>query len=144
MEKQEFEVRFMTEFPPEFLRAARELYLENNWIDASAAPDFPRNAFAGSFLVAAAFAPDGRLAGVGRSLSDGVSDAFIQDVMTAKEFRRRGVGRLVTTALVEELKRRGVDWIGLVGVPGTEKFYASCGLVSIPGHTLWMAEEPKR
>ena len=143
MAEQEFEVRFMTEFPPEFLRAARELYLENAWIDENASPDFPRNAFAGSFLVAAVFAPDGRLAGVGRSLSDGVSDAYIQDVMTAKEFRRRGVGKLVTTALVEELKGRGIDWIGLVGVPGTEKFYASCGLVSAPGHTLWMAEEER-
>ena len=143
MAEQEFKVRFMTEFPPEFLRAARKLYLENAWIDENASPDFPRNAFAGSFLVAAAFAPDGRLAGVGRSLSDGVSDAYIQDVMTAKEFRRRGVGKLVITALVEELKRRGIDWIGLVGVPGTEKFYASCGLVSAPGHTLWMAEEER-
>ena len=144
MKKQEFEVRIMEKFPPEFLRAARKLYLENAWIDENASPDFPRNAFAGSFLVAAAFASDGRLAGVGRSLSDGVSDAFIQDVMTAKEFRRRGVGRLVTAALVEELRKRGIDWIGLVGVPGTEKFYASCGLVSAPGHTLWMAEGPKR
>ncbi len=143
MDKQEFEVRFMTEFPPEFLRAARELYLENAWIDENASPDFPRNAFAGSFLVAAAFAPGGQLAGVGRSLSDGVSDAYIQDVMTAKSFRRRGVGKLGTCALVEELKRRGVDWIGLVGVPGTEKFYAACGLVSAPGHTLWMAEEER-
>ena len=142
MTEQEFEVRFMTEFPPEFLRAARELYLENDWIDDSASPDFPRNAFSGSFLVAAAFASDGRLAGIGRSLSDGVSDAYIQDVMTAKAFRRRGVGKLVTRALAEELKKRGIDWIGLVGVPGTEKFYASCGLVSAPGHTLWMAEEP--
>ena len=144
MAELKFEVRFMREFPPEFLRAARELYLENGWIDEKASPDFPRNAFAGSLLVAAAFAPGGRLAGVGRSLSDGVSDAYIQDVMTAKEFRRRGVGKLVTTALVKELKRRGIDWIGLVGVPGTEKFYASCGLVSAPGHTLWMAEEEKR
>ena len=143
MDKQEFEIRFMTEFPPEFLRAARELYLENAWIDENDSPDFPRNAFAGSFLVAAAFASDGRLAGVGRSLSDGVSDAYIQDVMTAKAFRRRGVGKLVTCALAEELKRRGIDWIGLVGVPGTEKFYASCGLVSAPGHTLWMAEEKR-
>ena len=140
MDKLGFEVRFMREFPPEFLRAARELYLENAWIDENASPDFPRNAFAGSFLVAAVFAPGGQLAGVGRSLSDGVSDAYIQDVMTAKPFRRRGVGKLVTTALVEELKRRGIDWIGLVGVPGTEKFYAECGLKSVPGHTLWMAE----
>ena len=143
MDKQAFELKFMQEFPPEFLRAARELYLENGWIDENASPDFPRNAFAGSFLVAAAFAPGGQLAGVGRSLSDGVSDAYIQDVMTAKEFRRRGVGKLVTCALAEELKRRGIDWIGLVGVPGTEQFYAGCGLKSAPGHTLWLAEEER-
>ena len=41
MAKQEFEVRFMTEFPPEFLRAARELYLENDWIDVTSGKEFP-------------------------------------------------------------------------------------------------------
>ena len=142
MSTQEFEIRIMTAFPPEFLRAARALYLENKWIDDSAPESFPGDAFAGSFLVAAVFTPQGELAGMGRCLSDGVSDAYIQDVMTAKPFRRRGVGKLVTTTLAAELKNRGVDWIGLVGVPGTEQFYAECGLKAAPGHTLWMAEEP--
>ena len=143
MSTQEFEIRIMTAFPPEFLRAARALYLENGWIDGSAPESFPGDAFAGSFLVAAAFTSRGELAGVGRCLSDGVSDAFIQDVMTARPFRRRGVGKLVATTLVAELKKRGVDWIGLVGVPGTEKFYAECGLRPAPGHTLWLEGETR-
>lgn len=133
-----FEVRIMDEFTPEFLRAARGLYLENNWISENDDPAFPGNAFANSFLVVAAFTSDGELAGIARSISDGVSDAYVQDVMTAKKFRKQGVGRLVTVTVVEELKKRNIDWIGVVGVPGTETFYAGCKLEYAPGHTLWL------
>ena len=136
-----FQVRIIEELTPGFLREARNLYLENRWIDENYNPDFPRNAYAGSFAVAGAFAPDGSLAGVARAVSDGVSDAYIQDVMTASTCRRQGVGKLVTCALVEELKKRKIEWIGVVGVPGTEKFYAACGLKCAPGHTLWLGGE---
>ncbi|MBR2374627.1 MAG: GNAT family N-acetyltransferase [Lentisphaeria bacterium] len=133
-----FEVRIMDEFTPEFLQAARALYLENRWINENDDPAFPGNAFANSFVVVAAFSATGELAGVGRSISDGVSDAYIQDIMTAKKFRKQGVGKLVTMTIAEELKKRNIDWIGIVGVPGTEMFYAGCGLRCAPGHTLWL------
>ena len=136
-----FQVRIMEEFTPEFLQAARGLYLENRWIDEKTDPAFPGNAFASSFAVAGAFTADGKVAGVGRAISDGVSDAYIQDVMTASFCRRQGVGKMITRTLVDELKKRNIDWIGVVGVPGTEKFYASCGLKCAPGHTLWLGGE---
>ena len=137
----EFQVRIMEQLTPGFIQAARELYLENHWIDEKTDPAFPQNAFANSFVVAGAFTSDGRVAGVGRAISDGVSDAYIQDIMTAGAFRRQGVGRMITCAIIDELKKRNIDWIGLVGVPGTEKFYAGCGLKCAPGHTLWLGGE---
>ena len=136
-----FQVKIMDEFGLEFLQAARELYLENRWIDENCDKAFPGNAFANSFAVAGAFTSQGELAGVGRAISDGVSDAYIQDIMVRKSFRHQGVGKKITCSLVEELKKRNISWIGLVGVPGTEKFYAGCGLKCAPGHTLWLGGE---
>lgn len=136
-----FQVKIITRFTPEFLQAARGLYLENRWIDEKTAPEFPEKAFAGSFAVAGAFSPEGEFAGVGRAVSDGVSDAYIQDIMTVRKFQRQGVGKLIVRTLAAELQKHGIDWIGLVGVPGTEKFYEKCGLKCAPGHTLWLAEE---
>ncbi len=138
---QTFQVKIMETWTPEFLQAARDLYLENGWIDEKYDPAFPGNAFARSYAVAGAFTSQGELAGVGRVISDGVSDAYIQDIMVKKSFRRQGVGKMITCFLVEELKKRNISWIGLVGVPGTEKFYAGCGLKCAPGHTLWLGGE---
>lgn len=135
------QVKILKVFTPEFVQAARELYLENRWIDEDTDPDFPRNAFANSFAVAGAFTSRGETAGVGRVISDGVSDAYIQDIMVKSTFRRQGVGRLIVCALIDELKKHRIDWIGLVGVPGTETFYKECGLKYVPGHSLWLAEE---
>ena len=39
--------------------------------------------------------------------------------------------------LVGELWARGVDWIALVGEPGTEKFYARLGFERKDGFVLW-------
>ena len=136
-----FQVTILNSFTPEFLQAARELYLENRWIDENADPAFPGNAFANSFVVAGAFTSQGELAGVGRAISDGVSDAYIQDVMVKSTFRRRGVGKMIVCALRDELKKRRLDWIGVVGVPGSELFYAECGLKCATGHTLWLGGE---
>ena len=136
-----FQVKTVQQFTPGFLQAARELYLENRWIDENTDPAFPGNAFANSFIVAGAFTSQGEVAGVGRAISDGVSDAYIQDIMVKSSFRRQGVGRMIVCALRDELKKRRIEWIGLVGVPGTEKFYAECGLQYAPGHSLWLGGE---
>ena len=95
-------------------------------------------ALGNSCAVAAAY--DGkRLIGMGRALGDGVSDAYIQDVVVATEYRKRGIGGAIVRTLVAELRRRGVDWIGLVGAPGTENFYRSLGFAAPAGFTFWQA-----
>jgi spermidine synthase len=86
----------------------------------------------GSFLFAAAFDDNGQMVGMGRVLSDGCSDAYIQDVVVLKKHRRTGIGKLIITFLINELKGCGVDWIGLIGEPGTEKFYSGLGFKTMP------------
>jgi len=130
------EFRIETGFSPEFLRAAARLYRLAGWVEEDDLCEFLGAALGNSCAVCAAYC-DGKFAGMGRALGDGVSDAYIQDVVVDPEFRRRGVGSGIVRALTSELRRRGVDWIGLVGAPGTEAFYRALGLRAPEGFTFW-------
>ena len=90
---------------------------------------------ANSFAVSAAFDPAGRLLGMARALSDGVSDAYILDVVVRPDHRRQGIGRRLVSALAEHLATFGIDWIVCIGVPGTESLYKSAGGEPMTGHT---------
>lgn len=87
----------------------------------------------GSFLLAG-FRVNGRLAAFGRALSDGVCDAYIQDVVVHPDFRLRGLGREIVTVLASGLRARGITWIALVAAPGTENFYNEAGFKVMEGH----------
>ncbi|WP_020587688.1 GNAT family N-acetyltransferase [Desulfobacter curvatus] len=76
--------------------------------------------FAGAFL-------EKKLIGMGRALSDLCSDAYIQDVVVLSDYQKLGIGSMIVTFLIQELKKRGVDWIGLIGEPGTRAFYENLG-----------------
>ena len=130
------ETRIETEFPPELLRAAARLYRIAGWVDDEDGCGFLAAALGNSCAVCVGRC-EGRVIGMGRALGDGVSDAYIQDVVVDPEFRRRGVGGAIVRALAAELRGRGVDWIGLVGAPGTEEFYRSLGFESPAGFTFW-------
>ena len=90
---------------------------------------------ANSFAVSAAFDPAGRLLGMARALSDGVSDAYILDVVVRPDHRRQGIGRRLVSALAEHLATFGIDWIVCIGVPGTESLYKSAGGEPMTDHT---------
>lgn len=90
---------------------------------------------ANSFAVSAAFDFAGRLVGMARALSDGVSDAYILDVVVHPDRRGEGVGRGLVSRLAEHLASFGVDWIVCIGVPGTESLYRSAGAEPMTGHT---------
>jgi len=92
---------------------------------------------ANSFAISAAFDPAGRLIGMARALSDGVSDAYILDVVVDPAHRSQGVGRAIVSRLAEHLASFGIDWIVCIGVPGTEAFYRAAGAVPMDGHTAF-------
>lgn len=77
----------------------------------------------------------GRMIGMGRGLSDGVSDAYIQDVTVLDGFRERGIGKRIIAEIVGRLRRRGVDWIGLIAEPGSLAFYRRLGFVAMRRRT---------
>jgi GNAT superfamily N-acetyltransferase len=89
----------------------------------------------GSYLFAAAIdISTDWLVGMGRVISDGIADAYIQDVVVLPEWRNKGVGRMIVHSLLDCCRSRGIAWIGLIAQPGTIGFYRSQGFELMEGH----------
>lgn len=87
-------------------------------------------------------AKDGEdIIGMGRALSDGISDAYIQDVVVHSDYRGRGIGKAIIGKLLEQLKADKIQWIGLISEPGYEKFYESLGFAKMEGYTPFLLKE---
>jgi len=99
--------------------------LSSSWIDRMVE---------GSFCFAGAFAGE-RMVGMARVLSDGASDAYIQDVTVLGTYRRRGIGRRLVAELIAYLKEKKIGWIGLIAEPGSEPLYRRMGFEPLAGHT---------
>ncbi|MFZ3148131.1 MAG: GNAT family N-acetyltransferase [Methanothrix sp.] len=96
----------------------------------------------GSFLFAVAIdISTGRAVGMGRVISDGIADAYIQDLVVQGDKRGWGVGRMILAKLLEECKFRNITWIGLIAKPGKEDFYRSLGFSPMPGHVPMLFDE---
>ena len=101
---------------------------EDHYIAEAFIPGMVKN----STCFAGAFDHD-RMIGMGRAVSDNVSDAYIQDIVVLNEYRGQGIGGEIVKVLIRELKAKGIDWIGLIGEPGTEEFYARLGFETLKG-----------
>jgi GNAT superfamily N-acetyltransferase len=89
----------------------------------------------GSFLfVVAVDKKTGRAVGMGRVISDGVSDGYIQDLVVLPENRKAGIGAQIVSTLVKNCVDQGISWIGLIAEPDTEKFYQPFGFRPMAGH----------
>lgn len=65
--------------------------------------------------------------GMGRILSDGISDAYIQDLVILPEYRKEGIGRIFVKKLVDYCKLKGINWIVLISEPYQDNFYKKIG-----------------
>jgi GNAT superfamily N-acetyltransferase len=104
-----------------------ELYTAGGWWteDPKGRAIIPRMV-AGSYCFMVA--KDGeRVVGMGRAISDGHSDAYIQDVVVLKEYRGKGIGAQLVKRLAEHCTAQGLLWVGLVAEPGTTPFYEALG-----------------
>jgi len=103
------------------------------WIDTLVRQSF---CFAGAFC-------GGELIGMGRAVSDGVSDAYIQDVVVLKKFRRAGIGNRIIQTIIQFLQQRHIGWIALIAEPGTQSFYRELGFSPLPGYTPMRLDKKK-
>jgi spermidine synthase len=67
------------------------------------------------------------IVGMGRAISDGVSDAYIQDLTVRSNHRNQGLGRLILQTLLKRLHADGLRWIGLIAEPGSSDLYRRAG-----------------
>lgn len=102
------------------------LYRDAGWIGEEDSTDFIPEVLKNSFCVVGAF-HRGRMIGMMRALSDGVSDAYLLDMVVLTEFRGHGIAAQILDCIVTHLKGLGIDWIVCTSVPGVEKLYLRRG-----------------
>lgn len=110
------------------------LYREAGWWSPANddQPEFVDKIAENSYCFVGAFC-EGEMIGMGRVLSDGISDAYIQDVTVRRDHRRRGIGGRIIAHLLGKLQADRIEWIGLIGEPGTGSFYKQLGFKKMQG-----------
>jgi spermidine synthase len=69
----------------------------------------------------------GHVIGIGRAISDGTSDAYIQDVTVLRSERGTGAGSAIVKAITRRLKADGIKWVGLIAQDNSSAFYVRLG-----------------
>lgn len=119
-----------------------DLYKAGGWWKESYDPSGIPALITGSFAFATAVDITTRKAiGMGRIISDGVSDAYIQDVVVLKKWRGKGIGVAIVKYLLKHCLDKKMLWIGLIAEPGTETFYLPLGFKPFPGKPMVFQKE---
>jgi len=118
--------RFLTKADPATLRGIITLYRAHGWWRPADKPALLKRLIAGSHCFAVA-ERDGRVIGMARAISDGVSDAYIQDVAVLKTERGAGTGRALVRTVLKRLRADGIKWVALIAQDNSGPFYAKLG-----------------
>jgi GNAT superfamily N-acetyltransferase len=115
-----------------------ELYASVGWTAYTSDPGQLKAAIDASYLVLTARRDDGALIGLARTVSDGVTIVYLQDLMVAPTQHRQGIGG----ALLDEVLERSRDIRQFVLLTdadaGQRAFYESRGLIE--SHDMRPAE----
>lgn len=118
------------------------LYRAGGWWKDEYHVEELRHLIRGSFLFAVAIDEQtGKAIGMGRVLSDGVSDAYIQDLVVLPEFRKSGIGSQIISLLVKTCRDKGLTWIALIAEPDSDPFYSSLGFKKMIGYVPMLFQE---
>ncbi|MFI5934599.1 GNAT family N-acetyltransferase [Actinoplanes sp. NPDC051494] len=113
---------------------AVDLYGSVGWSAYLKDPDQLVRGLAGSHTLLTVREDDGTLIALARTVSDGETVCYVQDLLVRPEAHRRGIGRM----LLEELKRRyahcrffvlSTDRADTEGGATSHPFYRSAGLI---------------
>ena len=110
------------------LDALLDLYNSVGWTNYTRAPEMLLKAYENSLLTLGAY-DGGKLVGVIRTVGDGFSVVFIQDILVLPEYQHKGIG----TRLLHEIMDRFPDVYQMElmtdNTPKTVSFYQSVGFV---------------
>ena len=125
MKENNFEIKFVDNWPEDEIV---ELYKAGGWWKDSYDPSAIKPLIAGSFAFAVVVDKDSSKAiGMGRIISDRVSDAYIQDLVVLPEYRGYGIGKKLVDALLQHCLSKGLLWVGLIAEPDQDGFYSPLG-----------------
>ena len=111
------------------------LYRAGGWWKEEYNPrELPRLIRSSFLFVVAVDRKTGHAVGMGRVISDGVSDGYIQDLVVLPEYRKTGIGAQIVSTLVKNCVEQGISWISIIAEPDTEKFYLPLGFHPMEGH----------
>jgi len=113
----------------------RRLYLAGDWWEPEWNDEILSRIVSLSFAFVVATDPDGQWIGMGRIISDGISDAYLQDIVVLPGWRDKGVGSAIVKKLLDICKESGIGWIGVIAGPETEFFYRKFNLFRMGGYT---------
>ena len=106
----------------------RALYDSVGWTAYTRDPELLGRAVAGSHLVLTARTDAGELVGLARTVSDGASICYLQDLLVRPDRQRAGVGRALLTEVVRHYA--GVRQLVLItDADGPHEFYRALGFV---------------
>jgi spermidine synthase len=112
--------RFLNRPDAATVRQIISLYSRQGWWDKGDSPALAAALIRNSHCFLAVFDR-------GRAISDGVNDAYIQDVMVLDEYRGRDIGSKIIRTLKRRLKADGIKWLGLIAQNGSSDFYRKLG-----------------
>jgi len=113
-----------------------KLYKSAGWWRNSYNSSEIKKLIKGSFIFAVVVdSQSGKTIGMGRILSDGVSDAYIQDLVILPQYRGKGIGKKLVQILIDYCLSRKILWIGLISEPGQDNFYLSLGFKPMVKYT---------
>jgi ribosomal protein S18 acetylase RimI-like enzyme len=121
----DIEIKFVETWPEEEIV---KLYKSGNWWKEYYDSSSIKFLIKGSYRFAVVINKiDDKAIGMGRILSDGVSDAYIQDLVVLDKYRGQGLGEQLVKFLVDFLISKDITWIGLISEPGQDGFYSGLG-----------------
>jgi spermidine synthase len=117
----------------EQVRMIIELYLTQGWMETvdDKSTQLTSRLITGSHCFVVAMIED-NVVGMGRAISDGVSDAYIQDLTVREEYRKQGIARRILQTILGKLHSDGLQWIGLIAEPGSIGLYHHAGFRQMP------------
>lgn len=128
-----FELKFVKSWP---LEEIVDLYKAGGWWREEYKKSEIKKLIKSSYAFAVVVEKStGKAVGMGRILSDGVSDAYIQDLVILKEYRGRNLGKYLVRELVNHCKSNGIKWISLIAEPNQYKFYEKLGFKVMKNYT---------
>lgn len=139
MKKEQIKIKFVKNWPDNEIL---ELYKAGGWWKDHYDKSSIDYLIKGSFVFAVVVdIKTGKTIGMGRVLSDGISDAYIQDLVILQEYRNKGIGKKLVKKLIDYCKSKNIHWISLISEPNQEKFYKKIGFKEMKNYTPLKYEE---